>query len=412
MRSIFLAVSVLALVSACGPQEPPKPAALAPSATANDDLQKRLIEAKPGDVIEIGEGRFDFTKPLSLDVDNVTIKGAGQDKTFISFKGQTGAGEGLLITSNGVTVTGFTMEDPKGDGIKSKGSDIITFKDLKVVWTAGPKTENGAYGVYPVESTNVLIDGVTVSGASDAGIYVGQSENIIVRNSRAEFNVAGIEIENSSNADVHDNVATHNAGGILVFDLPGKHMTKIGGHSTRVFNNKVVENDTPNFAPPGNIVANVPTGAGVMLMANRDVHVFNNTFDKNQTTHILIYGYSFEFDDDRYNPLPRDFVIRDNTYGEGGNNPQGRLAPLAPALGGKLPAIVWDGVTTYHGKTEDVRIAVREKPEVGFVNLGLGVTPIDLTKAKPSTARLPDADIPEPPAIVLPQDKPAAKEGA
>ena len=55
---------------------------------------------------------------------------------------------------------------------------------------------------------------------------------------------------------------------------------------------------------------------------------------------------------------------------------------------------------------------MREKPEVGFINLGLGVTPIDLTKAKPSTARLPDAEIAEPPAIVLPQDKPvAAKEG-
>ena len=411
MRVILATVSAFALVSACSPAAPPKPVALAPSATANDDLQKLLIEAKPGDVIEIGEGRFDFATPLSLDVDNVTLKGAGQDKTFISFKGQTAAGEGLLITSDGVTVTGFTMEDPKGDGIKSKGADQITYKDLKVVWTGGPLTTNGAYGVYPVESKNVLIDGVTVSGASDAGIYVGQSDNIIVRNSTAEYNVAGIEIENSSNADVHDNVATHNAGGILVFDLPD--LPKIGGHSTRIFNNKVVENDTPNFAPPGNIVANVPTGSGVMLMANQNVHVFNNTFDKNGTTHVLIYGYSFEFKDARYNPLPRDFVIRDNTYGEGGNDPKGRLAPLAVALGGKLPAIVWDGVTTYGGKTEEVRIAVREKPEVGFINLGLGVTPIDLTKAKPSTTRLPDADIPEPAAVVLPQDKPAAaKEGA
>lgn len=406
MRGIIAAVSGLALLSACSPQEPPKPAALAPGPTANADLQKRLIEASPGDVIEIGPGRFDFANPLSLDIDNVTLKGAGPDKTFISFKGQTSAGEGLLITSDGVTVTGFTMEDPKGDGIKSKGSDTITFKDLKVVWTGGPKTENGAYGVYPVDSRNVLIDGVTVSGASDAGIYVGQSDNIIVRNSRAEYNVAGIEIENSTNADVHDNVATHNAGGILVFDLPD--LPKIGGHSTRIFNNKVVENDTPNFAPKGNIVANVPTGAGVMLMANRNVHVFNNTFDNNATTHVLIYGYSFEFKDERYNPLPRDFVIRDNTYGEGGNNPQGRLAPLAPMIGGRLPAIVWDGVTSYHGKTEELRIAVREKPEVGFINLGLGVTPIDLNKARPSTTRLPDADIPEPPPIVLPQDQAAA----
>lgn len=409
MRLVMAAVSTIVLAAACGPTEPAKPAALMPSPTAYADLQKLLIEAKPGAVIEIGEGRFDFTDGLSLDVDNVTVKGAGQDKTFISFKGQTGAGEGLLVTSDGVTLTGFTMEDPKGDGIKSKGADNITYKDLKVIWTGGPLETNGAYGVYPVESKNVLIDGVTVSGASDAGIYVGQSENIIVRNSRAEYNVAGIEIENSINADVHDNVATKNAGGILVFDLPDLPMK--GGHSTRVFNNQIVENDTPNFAPPGNIVASVPTGTGVLLMANRNVHVFNNTFDKNQTTHVMVVSYTNEIKDPEYNPLPRDFVIRDNTYGAGGDNPQGRLAPLAAALGGKLPAIVWDGVTKYGDKTEEVRIVVREKPEVGYINLGLGQTPPDLTKANPSMDRQPDAEIAEPPAVVLAHDKPA-KEGA
>ncbi len=405
MRVLVAAVSVLALAAACGPTEPAKPAAIAPGPDAYAELQTRLQDAKPGDVIEIGAGTFDFTEGLSLDVNDVTVRGAGIDQTVLSFKGQKGAGEGLLVTSDGVTLTGFTMQDTKGDGIKSKGADNITYKDLKVEWTGGPKAENGAYGVYPVESENVLVDGVTVSGASDAGIYVGQSNNIIVRNSTAEYNVAGIEIENSTNADVHDNIATHNAGGILVFDLPD--LPKIGGHSTRIFNNKVVANDTPNFAPPGNIVANVPTGAGVMLMANQNVHVFNNEFDKNGTTHVLIYSYSFEFTDDRYNPLPRDFVIRDNTYGEGGNDPKGRLAPLAAAVGGKLPAIVWDGINTYAGKTEDVRIAIREKPEVGFLNFGLGVTPIDPSKAKPSTDRLPDAEIAEPAPIVLPQDKSA-----
>jgi len=408
MRLVLAAVSTIALLAACGPTAP---AALMPSETAYADLQKMLIEAKPGDTIELGEGRFDFTDGLSLDVDNVTFKGAGQDKTFISFKGQTGAGEGLLVTSDGVTLTGFTMEDPKGDGIKSKGADNITYKDLKVIWTGGPLATNGAYGVYPVESTNVLVDGVTVSGASDAGIYVGQSQNIIVRNSRAEYNVAGIEIENSMNADVHDNVATKNAGGILVFDLP--NLPVMGGHSTRIYNNQIVENDTQNFAPPGNIVAGVPTGTGVLLMANRNVHVFNNTFDKNQTAHVMVVAFSDTFDDANYNPLPRDFVIRDNTYGEGGDNPQGRLSPLAPAIGGKLPPIVWDGVTSYGGKTEEVRIVVREKPEVGFISLGLGSTPPDLTKAKPSMDRQPDAEIAEPAAVVLPQDKPAAeKEGA
>ena len=404
MRALIAAVSVLALAAAC---DPGKPAPIAPGADAYTQLQTRLQDAKAGDVIELAEGTFNFTEGLSLDVDNVTFRGAGIDKTIISFKEQKGAGEGLLVTSDGVTLTGFTMQDTKGDGIKSKGADNITYRDLKVIWTGGPLPTNGAYGVYPVESENVLVDGVTVSGASDAGIYVGQSKNIIVRNSRAEFNVAGIEIENSMNADVHDNVATKNAGGILVFDLPD--LPVMGGHSTRIFNNEIVQNDTQNFAPPGNIVAGVPTGTGVLLMANRNVHVFNNKFDQNKTAHVMVVAYSEAFDDANYNPLPRDFVIRDNEYGAGGNDPQGRLSPLAPALGGSLPPIVWDGVTSYGGKTEDVRIVVREKPEVGFISLGLGQTPPDLTKANPSMTRQPDAQIEEPAAVVLEHDKPAPK---
>ena len=409
MRRILTALSLAALAAACGPKPPAapvKPAAIAPGPTAYADLQKRLIEAKPGDVIELAAGKFEFTDGLSLDVDKVSLKGAGQDKTILSFKGQAGAGEGLLVTSKSVTLSDFSVQDTKGDGIKSKGADNIIYRNITVEWTGGPKPENGSYGVYPVESTNVLIDGVTVKGASDAGIYVGQSDNIIVRNSRAENNVAGIEIENSTRADVHDNVATHNAGGILVFDLPD--LPKMGGNSTRVFNNKVVENDTPNFAKPGNIVGNVPTGTGVMLMANKNVHVFNNTFDKNQSAHVMIVAYQFPIKDARYDPLPRDIVVRDNTYGEGGNDPQGLMAPFAKAVGGKLPPVFWDGVTKYGDKSETVQIVVREKPEIGFLNFGLGSTPPDPKKAKPSTKRLADATIAEPAEVKLPQESAAS----
>ena len=177
-----------------------------PGADAQERLQNALIEAKPGDIVEIGAGRFDLTDGLSLDVDKVTVRGAGPGATILSFKGQKGAGEGLLVTSDDVVLRGFAVEDSKGDGIKSKGANRIVYHDLRVEWTGGPKTTNGAYGIYPVESRDVLIDRVTVKGASDAGIYVGQSENIIVRNSTAMFNVAGIEIENSYGADVYSNV--------------------------------------------------------------------------------------------------------------------------------------------------------------------------------------------------------------
>ncbi len=103
---------------------------------------------------------------------------------------------------------------------RSIGCDGITFRKRAHQLDRRTQDRNGAYGLYPVLCKNVLIEDCVATDASDAGIYVGQSENIIVRRNRAENNVAGIEIENSVNADVYENMATNNTGGILVFSLP------------------------------------------------------------------------------------------------------------------------------------------------------------------------------------------------
>lgn len=377
------------------------PAPLSAEGDFGATLQAALIAAEPGETILLPEGTFQLTDGLSLDVDGVTLRGAGQEKTILDFSGQEGAGEGLLVTSDDVLLMDFGVRNTRGDGIKSKGADQIIYRYLTVEWTGGPDESNGAYGIYPVESKNVLVENVTVRAASDAGIYVGQSENIIVRNSVVEYNVAGIEIENSMKADVYGNVARNNTGGILVFDLPDLPVS--GGNSTRIFDNEIIENNTRNFAPAGNIVASVPSGTGVIVMANRNVHVFDNNFDNNRSAHVLIMSYSLPFTDERYNPLPRDIVLRDNTYGAGGNDPQGDLAPLAAALGGQLPAIVWDGVDRWgEGEAQTLNIAVEEAPETGFISLGLGAYPIDPAVMAPSPDRPEAEPAAEPDAIVLP----------
>jgi len=395
-----LALMVTVALLAAGAAEA-KTISVAPGGDVQEKLQTALLDAKPGDVVQLAAGRYELTDGLSLDVDNVTIKGAGPAATVLSYKGQKGSGEGLLITSDKVTVRDLGVEDTRGDGIKSKGSDQISFVNVRVEWTGGPKETNGAYGVYPVSSTNVLIDKVVVRGASDAGIYVGQSKNIIVKNSRAEFNVAGIEIENSMNADVFDNVATRNTGGILVFDLPG--LPQMGGHSTRVFRNKVVNNDTPNFAPKGNIVAGVPVGTGVMLMANRNVHVFENEIDGNQSSAVMLVSYRFKYDDKNYNPLPRDIVVRDNKIGRNGWDPQfAGGKEIAAALGGSAPPVMWDGVTSVPGQPGVARVSIRQGP---VANLRLP-EPGAVEKANPQvTPTLGDAILPEPKPVVLPREQ-------
>lgn len=394
---------VLAAAAALAGSAEAKTLTVTPGGDAQEKLQTALLDAKPGDMVAIAAGRYELTDGLSLDIDNVTVKGAGPAATILSFKGQKGAGEGLLVTSDKVAIRDLAVEDSRGDGIKAKGSDQISFVNLRVEWTGGPNEKNGAYGVYPVSSTNVLIDKVTVKGASDAGIYVGQSKNIIVRNSRAEFNVAGIEIENSMNADVFDNVSTHNAGGILVFDLPG--LPQMGGHSTRVFRNKVVDNDTPNFAPKGNIVAQVPTGTGIMLMANKDVHVFENEISGNATSGVMLLAYSRDYTDLSYNPLPRDIVVRNNRFGRSGwqpGFPGGDI--LVKELGGPLPPVIWDGVTNYvrKGQTapESPRVKLVDGPVMNLHFASPGAVMTAKPEVKPTIG---EGSFPEPKAVVLPK---------
>jgi parallel beta-helix repeat protein len=338
-------------------------------------LQEALILAEPGSTILMPAGKFSFTTALSLDVDGITLKGAGMDKTILSFAGQTSGSEGLLITSDRVRIENLAIEDTPGDGIKAKGTDQLSFIKVRVEWTAGPRAENGAYGLYPVESTNVLIDGAVVRGASDAGIYVGQSQQIIVRNSLAEYNVAGIEIENCYFADVYDNVATHNTGGILVFDMP--NLPQRGGHSIRIYNNKSVNNDTPNFAPPGNIVGGVPRGTGIMVMSNRDVEVFGNEMAENATVNMLVVAYSRDYDDPDFNPLARNIYIHGNTYGRGGWDPDGDAKKLIePKVGLPFPDIIWDGAVdgvwaAFFGADKDQSVHIDEKEGTTFVNLDM-----------------------------------------
>lgn len=310
---------------------------------AQTRLQEALIVAAPGDVVELGAGRFVLTDGLSLDVKGVTLRGAGMEATVLDFTGQKGAGEGLLVTSDDVTLRDFAVENSKGDGIKSKGADNIVYYRVRVAWTGGPKETNGAYGIYPVESSGVLIDGCKVSGASDAGIYVGQSKDITVRYSLAEHNVAGIEIENSRNARVHGNLATRNTGGILVFDLP--NLPVMGGGNTVVEGNLVIDNDTPNFAPKGNIVAGVPRGTGVMIMANELVAVRGNVLANNPTGQVVVVAYPNAFADKRYNPYPRRIVVGPNQLIGGGTDPQLPGGDqLKAAFGGALPPVIWDGL--------------------------------------------------------------------
>ena len=157
--------------------------------------------------------------------ENVLIRGAGMNETVLSFK-NSGSQEGFLATNvRGVTIEDLTVLDSPGDAFKLQGVNHGTLRRVRAFWSSGRNTADedtvtadnyqekmmvectdparhnpanpnplemdttspdynvsvasGRYGIYPVNSQNILVEFTESIGASDAGIYVGQTDNAI-----------------------------------------------------------------------------------------------------------------------------------------------------------------------------------------------------------------------------------------
>ena len=347
-KQLVICLSVMVLLAACARE--PQPESTAAPSDYQKTLQTQLITAKPGDVITIPEGVHAINRGLSLNVSGVTLRGMGMDKSVLSFRDQVQGAEGLLVNASDFTIEDLAVEDTAGDGIKINEGRNIVIRRVRAEWTNGPDEDNGAYGIYPVQTENLLLEECVAIGASDAGIYVGQSRNVVVRNNRAERNVAGIEIENTFHADVYGNTVTGNTGGILVFNMPDLPQP---GHSTRVYGNTVVGNNTDNFGAAGTPVASVPAGSGIVINSNDKVEIFDNDIADNETANIIISSYyATGFQGTRemvadYDPYPETIFIYGNRFSGGGSSPDGLdLKALKVALfglTGSLPDVLWDG---------------------------------------------------------------------
>ena len=340
--SAALAVSTLALMS-CSHQETPE--------EFQKHLQEKLIAAKAGDVIALPAGTFHLDRTLSLTASGVTIRGQGMDKTILSFAGQKEGASGLLVKANNFTAEDFAIEDTAGDGLTVQGADGVVIRRVRVEWTRGPNTGNGPYAIYPAQCKNVLVEDSVAKGAADAGFYIGQSDNVVMRRNRSEYNVDGYEVENAEHVDVYDNIAAHNSGGIGVFNLPD--LPKQGGQHVRVFRNQVYENNTPNFAPKSlGPIYYLPTGTGVYIMAIHDVEEFQNKIHDNNTTNVYVIAYDTALSenkskDARFVPFSDHISVHDNEISGGGKSPDMRLddvKALTQVAGGSLRDIIYDGV--------------------------------------------------------------------
>ncbi|AXQ30948.1 hypothetical protein D0B54_20690 [Solimonas sp. K1W22B-7] len=317
----------------------PRTFRICPGPDAQKESLIAFFDAHEGDTIEYCAGQFDFDTGLIMTgKKGITIKGAGREKTILSFK-DSSAQDGVNINQvEGITVQDLTIYDAPGNGLRIFRSKYITIRGVKVGWSnADPASpnydasreswpDNGAYAFYPVVSQHILIEDSVSIGSSDAGVYVGQSSDILVRRTEAFHNVAGFEFENTYRAEFVDNIAHDNVGGFLVFDLPGRVQF---GEKNLVHRNKSYSNNLPQFAPHGAIVAVIPPGTGMLVAAADQVEFYDNEIYDNKTIGLAIVNYGLADAGEpatNYDFFPEGIHIYNNKFRNNG------YAPALPDL--------------------------------------------------------------------------------
>ena len=186
------------------------------------------------------------------------------------------------------------------------------------------------------------------SFAMDAGIYVGQCTNVVVRDNYAHNNVAGLEIENTINGEVYRNIARNNTGGMLIFDMPD--LPQANGDKIKFYENTIENNNGENFAPEGMVVSTIPPGSGMIIMAHSNIEMYNNTITNHKTLGIAVNSWLFTrtpFESEEYDPYCTNIYIHDNqisgTQGPTDNTTEyGQL--FTNVFGGQAFDLVIDGI--------------------------------------------------------------------
>lgn len=272
-------------------------------------IRAAISRALPGDKIVVLPGVYKEGAPgdlnaLTITIDSIKLVGRSTPQNPVVLENAGGQSFGVWVSPmnstgpgpqandelppcgfDGSVIHGFSIEGFTLRGFQKHGLHLACVNTFRI--SNNVSEDNQVYGLFPVVSSNGLLSGNVVRGtALDAGIYVGQSDSVVITGNRAENNLIGLEVENSRNCAVLGNELSNNTVGILVDVLP--FLVKKTQETTLVAHNKVHDNNRANTGVPGDITAVVPSGTGILLLGGHTTTVTLNEVENNGFAGIAV----------------------------------------------------------------------------------------------------------------------------
>lgn len=313
--------------------------------TVQARVLRQLNEAQPGDRIDIPAGHFSFTDPLVLASEGLTLEGAGQGQTVLSFQSQALEGASVQFAADDIRLLNLSIEDAPQLAIQLSEVSLAQVRGVGVSWSE--RDSAAPVGIQIADSGRTLLDGVSVSGARENAVLILRSRDITVREGRFNNNLIGIDLRNAQRSDVYGNSLFDNSLGIRVDNALDAQMS---GFAIRLFDNDIQRNNRENTAPEDTALAELWRGVGIQIDGSDAVEIFTNRFAENGTADVYVRKATASDDVVQTAVLdayPESIHIHDNQYGDGGTQPESfRLKWVRWTqfgLGSRLPPVLWDG---------------------------------------------------------------------
>jgi hypothetical protein len=188
------------------------------------------------------------------------------------------------IRVEGITVQGFS-----NNGLFTEHVDGFVFEDVESV-------DNRNYGIFPVLSRNGVIRNCYSTGSDlDSALWVETSENVDVIGNLVENSVNGIEVSNSDDVHLMDNESRNNTVGAAILLLPDIYNNRGSAKRIDLSNNWLHDNNKPNTARPGSILAEIPSGIGVLYVGVDESVASGNLVEDNDFVGIGVVDYCIPF---------------------------------------------------------------------------------------------------------------------
>jgi len=295
-------------------------------------IQAAVDAANPGDTVRVPPGIY--RENVLVAKDNITIK--GQSGAVLDGTGLPGnSGITVRSSSPSARVSGFRLSGLQIQNYSENGVILIRVDYFQI--DNGKYINNEEYGIFPILSSHGLIRSNQVSGSDDTGIYIGQSQDAIIKDNYISDCTVGIDVELSSNITVQDNKVAGNSIGMTAEVLPGLSVTVTTG--IQILDNTFDSNNRANpVTDPTDILSQLPSGSGLLIFGADHVSVRDNHVIGNNSVGIAVAQLSPDLAalDPRIDPFPDYNEIVDNLVMENGSNPDPRIAPFPPS------DLIWD----------------------------------------------------------------------